>query len=126
MVQRLTRKQEQFLNKWRELEQAYGRGPTYQEMMDAMGYSSPNSVTQNLTSLKQKGAIVQTDVGWAVVHVNQFCIFNIPADKYLTSNGMYSPSFDGAARLSWNDALSKCLDLNVASISHAIIPIPLT
>ena len=59
-----TRRQQQILDfilKWQRME---GTTPTCQEIADEFGFSSPNSVTQHLRLLRQKGCL-ESDPGKA-------------------------------------------------------------
>lgn len=61
---KLTAKQHSFLTFLREYVEENHVWPTYREIIDHFGYRSPNSVTQNLRALHQKGYLERDDDGY--------------------------------------------------------------
>jgi repressor LexA len=60
---RLAEKQRSFYQGIKQMAQESGRFPSYTEMQRAFGFSSPNSVTQNLQALEAKGYLKQGERG---------------------------------------------------------------
>jgi len=61
---KLTAKQHEFLQFLIDHTRETGVWPTYREIIDHFGYSSPNSVTQNLKALHRKGHLTRDDQGY--------------------------------------------------------------
>ena len=61
---KLTAKQHEFLQFLIDHTHETGVWPTYREIIDHFGYSSPNSVTQNLKALYRKGHLTRDDDGY--------------------------------------------------------------
>lgn len=57
----LTRKQKEFFDFIVDYKRENEIWPTYREIADRFGYRSPNSVTQNLQALVNKGYLMKTD-----------------------------------------------------------------
>lgn len=64
-----------------------GAMPTYRECMQAMGYSSPNSVTQNLKALLKKGYLFKGAGGGYAMALPGVCPCCRRALKPSTDNG---------------------------------------
>ena len=61
---KLTAKQHEFLQFLIDHTHETGVWPTYREIIELFGYSSPNSVTQNLKALHRKGHLTRDDQGY--------------------------------------------------------------
>ncbi len=59
----LTRKQKQFFDFIISYKREHEIWPTYREIVEKFQYKSPNSVTQNLQALRNKGCLVKTGEG---------------------------------------------------------------
>ena len=63
---KLTQLQQEFYQFLRDHASEYGSLPTYRVIMDHFGYTSPNSVTQNMKALRMKGWMIQTSKGYTL------------------------------------------------------------
>lgn len=59
-----TKKQYQFLQFIKKYKEKNGVLPTYSQMMEEFNYKYPNSVTQNLQALYEKGLMDKDDGGF--------------------------------------------------------------
>jgi len=57
----LTKKQQKFFDFIIEYKKEHDIWPTYREIAEEFGYKSPNSVTQNIHSLLNKGYLIKTE-----------------------------------------------------------------
>lgn len=82
---KLTAKQHAFLMYLKEYIRENSVWPTYREIIDEFGYSSPNSVTQNLQALHKKRYLRRDQDGYHLVESEKDKPYGIPIRGIITA-----------------------------------------